>query len=125
MKRLRIDYMLAAGDPQRRYAINREFIALAFEMKAAGASRADIMTIGQATLCHAKRESPGCARWHENAAEKTLVTFGSGSQQAVSGLPVGSKLAASKEGEPCRLMEFSCCRVHRSPGCSKPVESCG
>jgi hypothetical protein len=56
MKRLRIDYMLAVGDPQRRYAINREFIALAFEMKAAGASRADIMTMGQATLCHAKRE---------------------------------------------------------------------
>ena len=56
MKRLRIDYMLALGDPQRCYAINREFIALAFEMKAAGASRADIMTMGQATLCHAKRE---------------------------------------------------------------------
>jgi hypothetical protein len=56
MKRLRIDYMLAAGDPQRRYAINREFIALAFEMKAAGASRADIMTMGQATLFHAKQE---------------------------------------------------------------------
>jgi hypothetical protein len=55
-KRLRIDYMLAAGDPHRRYAINREFIALAFEMKAAGASRADIMTMGRATLCHAKRE---------------------------------------------------------------------
>jgi hypothetical protein len=48
--------MLAVGDPQRRYAINREFIALAFEMKAAGASRADIMTMAQATLCHAKRE---------------------------------------------------------------------
>jgi hypothetical protein len=43
MKRLRIDYMLAAGDPRRRFAINREFVALAFEMRAAardGASHA-------------------------------------------------------------------------------------
>jgi hypothetical protein len=52
MKRLRIDYLWAVGDPQRRYAINREFIALAFEMKAAGVSRAS-------------GRSPGCARWHE------------------------------------------------------------
>ncbi len=50
MKRLRIDYMLAAGDPQRRYAINREFIALAFEMKAAGASRAGIARRASAIL---------------------------------------------------------------------------
>jgi len=56
MKRLRVDYMLAAGDPQRRFAINRELITLAFEMKAAGASRADIMTIGQKSLYVARQE---------------------------------------------------------------------
>jgi hypothetical protein len=56
MKRLRIDYMLAAGDPRRRFAINREFVALALKMRAAGASRGHIMTMGQATLFHAKRE---------------------------------------------------------------------
>src|ERR1700733_3510498 len=56
MNRLRIDYMLAAGDPRRRFAINREFIALAFEMRTAGASRGHIMTMGQAPLFHARRE---------------------------------------------------------------------
>jgi hypothetical protein len=68
MKRLRIYYMLALGDPQRRYAINREFIALAFEMKAAGASRVDTMTMGQATLCHAKREVARLGRASMKAA---------------------------------------------------------
>jgi len=48
--------MLAAGDPGRRFAVNREFIALAFEMKEAGASRAHIMKMGQVTLYQAQRE---------------------------------------------------------------------
>jgi hypothetical protein len=56
MKKLRIDYMLAAGDTQRRFELNRQLMGLAFEMKDAGASRAHIMTMGQATLYHAKRE---------------------------------------------------------------------
>ena len=56
MKRLRVDYMLAAGDTQRRLAINQDLVALAFEMKDAGASRADIMTIGQKSLYFARQE---------------------------------------------------------------------
>jgi hypothetical protein len=56
MKRLRIDYMRAAGNPQRRFAINRDIVGLAFEMKAAGASRQHIMTIGQMSLCAAQHE---------------------------------------------------------------------
>jgi hypothetical protein len=56
IKTPRIDCMLADGDPQQRLAINREFVALAFEMKDAGASRGHIMTMAQATLYHAKRE---------------------------------------------------------------------
>jgi hypothetical protein len=56
MKKLRIDYMLAAGDKPRRFELNQEFIALAFEMKEAGASKAHIMQMGQVTLYDAKRE---------------------------------------------------------------------
>jgi hypothetical protein len=56
MKRLRIDYIRAAGNPQKRFAINREIIALAFAMKDAGASRQHIMTIGQKSLYAARHE---------------------------------------------------------------------
>ena len=56
MKRLRIDYMRAEGNPQRRFAINRDIVALAFEMRAAGASRQHIMTIGQKSLYAAQHE---------------------------------------------------------------------
>jgi hypothetical protein len=72
MKRLRIDYMLAVGDPQRRYAINREFIALAFEMKAAGASRAD--GAGDALPCEAGGRPAG-ARWHEGRDYRLSVSL--------------------------------------------------
>lgn len=56
MLRLRVNYILAEGKPQKRFAINRNLIALAFEMRDAGASQAHIMTMAQATLYHAKRE---------------------------------------------------------------------
>jgi hypothetical protein len=56
MKRLRINYIRAAGNPQKRFAINREIIALAFEMRDAGASRQHIMTIGQKSLYAARHE---------------------------------------------------------------------
>jgi hypothetical protein len=56
MKRLRLAYMQAAGDPRRRFAINRQLIGLAFEMKNAGAPRAHIRMIAQKSLLHAKQE---------------------------------------------------------------------
>jgi hypothetical protein len=56
IKRLRIDYMRATGNPQLRFAINRDIVGLAFEMKAAGASRQHIMTIGQKSLYAAQHE---------------------------------------------------------------------
>jgi hypothetical protein len=84
MKRLRIDYMLAAGDPQRRYAINREFIALAFEMKAAGAvaHRHHDDGTGDALSCEA-RGRPAARAGMKAATEKTPVTFGSGSDRSL------------------------------------------
>lgn len=54
MTQLRLAYMQAAGDSQKRYAINREIVALAFEMRDQGASRQHIMAIGQMSLHHAK-----------------------------------------------------------------------
>jgi hypothetical protein len=56
MKRIRIYYMRAAGNPQLRFAINRDLVALAFEMKEAGASRKAIMDIGQQSLRAAQHE---------------------------------------------------------------------
>jgi hypothetical protein len=44
-------------------------------MKAAGASRADIMTMGQATLCHAKREVARLGRWHEGRDYRLSVSL--------------------------------------------------
>jgi hypothetical protein len=52
--------MRAAGNPRLRFAINREIVALAFEMKAAGASRQHIMTIGHRSLQAARHEMLRC-----------------------------------------------------------------
>jgi hypothetical protein len=56
MKRLRLDFMLAAGNSQRRYAINRQIVVLGFRMLEEGADRQRILAIGQRSLSAAKQD---------------------------------------------------------------------
>lgn len=56
MKRLRVDYLLAAGNPEKQAAISGKILALFFEMRREGASFALMADIGVSSSDAALRE---------------------------------------------------------------------